>query len=426
MLLRTGTASLIVLLGLLLPSASALAGSHVAPTSVEAGASMNGLIFLDSDAQLGNTFSYRLHGAYNVNRWLGAELGFDFAPKEVNQVTMTQLHLNAIVNLMTSESVVPFVGVGPSFATLIPEAGDRDSDFAVNAVAGLKLYPWSKVGIRLDARYVARLGSDEGEKELESDLIAGVGLFYVHGGAEEVKDVILDTDGDGFIDPEDKCPTTPGVASAGGCPDEDGDTVTDLKDACPKVAGLVELEGCPDADGDKIVDKTDRCPKVPGPEKYTGCPDPDEDTVANYPGDDGDRCPSIPGDPAFGGCPAPPTPEALARFSGVMQGITFEKAKAVIRSKSFKVLGEAIVELQNYKHVIVLIEGHTSSEGSDETNMALSQQRADSVKAYLVSKGVDASRLETKGFGKTKPIASNENKKGREQNRRITFTPLRY
>ena len=109
-----------------------------------------------------------------------------------------------------------------------------------------------------------------------------------------------------------------------------------------------------------------------------------------------------------------------------MQGITFEKAKAVIRNKSFQVLDEAIVELQKYKHVIVLIEGHTSSEGSDDMNMTLSQQRADSVKAYLVSKGVDASRLETKGFGKTKPIASNDTKQGREQNRRITFTPLRY
>lgn len=426
MLLRTGTASLIVLLGLLLPSTSALAGSHVAPSSVEAGASMNGLLFLDSDSNLGNTFSYRVHGAYNVNRMLGAELAFDFAPKEVNQVTMTQLHLNAVVNLMTSESFVPFVGAGPSFATVIPEEGDRDSDFALNAIAGLKLYPWQKVGIRVDARYVARLGGDEGESDLESDLIAGVGLFYIHGGAEEIKEVVLDTDGDGFIDPEDKCPTTPGVASAGGCPDEDGDTVTDLKDACPKVPGLVELGGCPDADGDKIVDKDDSCPTIPGPAKYTGCPDPDQDTVANYPGDKGDRCPNIPGDPAFGGCPAPPTPESLARFSGVMQGITFEKAKAVIRTKSFEVLDAAIVELQKYKHVIVLIEGHTSSEGSDEMNMTLSQQRADSVKAYLVSKGVDASRLETKGFGKTKPIASNETKKGREQNRRITFTPLRY
>ncbi len=241
-----------------------------------------------------------------------------------------------------------------------------------------------------------------------------------------MQEVVLDTDGDGFIDPEDKCPTTPGVASAGGCPDEDGDTVTDAKDACPKTPGPVELGGCPDADGDKIVDKSDRCPKTPGPEKYEGCPDPDEDTVANYPGDAGDRCPNIPGDPAHGGCPAPPTPEALARFSGVMQGITFEKAKAVIRSKSFSVLDEAIAELQKYKHVIVLIEGHTSSEGSDEMNMALSQQRADAVKAYMVDKGVDASRLETKGFGKTKPIASNDTKKGREQNRRITFTPLRY
>lgn len=425
MLLRAGLVSLLAITGLVVPTTSSSAALRVTPGSIEAGVAMNGLFFVEPDEGIQDTFSYRAQLGYNVNRLLGAEIAFDFAPKEVNQTVVTALHLNGIANLMSHEWLVPFAGGGATFASRIPDEGDKKSGMGANVVAGVKLYPWERMGLRLDARVVFPFG-DKDSHGSEMDIFAGAGLFYVHGGAEGKTDVVLDTDGDGFIDPEDKCPTTPGVASAGGCPDEDGDTVTDLEDACPKEAGPVELGGCPDADGDLIVDKDDRCPKEAGPKKYTGCPDPDQDTVANYPGDEGDRCPKIPGDPAYGGCPAPPTPEALARFSGVMQGITFEKDKAVIRSKSFKLLDEAASALSKYAHVIVLIEGHTSSEGSDEHNMDLSGRRAASVKAYLVKKGVDASRLETQGFGKTRPIASNETKAGREQNRRIEFKPLRF
>jgi len=422
MLLRAGLVSLLALTGLLVPPASALAALHVAPGSVEAGLSMNGLFFLDAAENLDDTFSYRTHASYNANRWLGAELAFDFAPKEINQVTVTQLHLGGVVNLMNHSWLVPFAGAGVTFASTLPDEGEKESDMGVNAMAGVKLYPWKRLGLRIDARYVARFDSEQ----TESDLIAGVGVFYIHGESTEEVELVLDTDGDGFIDPEDKCRTTPGVASADGCPDEDGDTITDAEDACPKVAGPVALGGCPDQDGDLIVDKKDRCPTVPGLEKYEGCPDADEDTVADYPGDQGDRCPKIPGDPAYGGCPAPPAPEALARFTGVMQGITFEKDKAVIRSKSFSVLNEAVAELRKYPHVIVLIEGHTSAEGGDDHNLELSKRRAEAVKTYMISKGLDASRLETQGFGRSRPIASNETKKGRKQNRRIEFKPLRY
>jgi outer membrane protein OmpA-like peptidoglycan-associated protein len=425
MLLRAGLVSLLAITGLIVPSTSSVAALRVTPGSIEAGMSMNGLFFVDAEAGLEDTFSYRAHAGFNVNRLFGAELAFDFAPKEVNQTVVTAVHLDGIVNLMSHEWLVPFAGGGMTLISRIPDEGERKSDAGANAVAGLKLYPWARLGVRIDARVVIPFGGED-TSGTELDIFAGAGLFYIHGGADEKTDVVLDTDGDGFIDPEDKCPTTPGVASAGGCPDEDGDTITDLKDACPKEAGPVELGGCPDADGDLIVDKDDRCPKEAGPKKYTGCPDPDQDTVANYPGDEGDRCPKIPGDPAYGGCPAPPTPEALARFSGVIPGITFEKDKAVIRSKSFKVLDEAADALSKYAHVIVLIEGHTSSEGGDDHNLDLSRRRAESVKAYLVKKGVDASRLETQGFGKTRPIASNEAKAGREQNRRIEFKPLRY
>jgi len=69
----------------------------------------------------------------------------------------------------------------------------------------------------------------------------------------------------------------------------------------------------------------------------------------------------------------------------------------------------------------VEIQGHTDSIGSAAYNLNLSQRRADAVKAYLISQGVNASTLTAKGYGKTKPISSNETAEGRAQNRRVEF-----
>jgi outer membrane protein OmpA-like peptidoglycan-associated protein len=69
----------------------------------------------------------------------------------------------------------------------------------------------------------------------------------------------------------------------------------------------------------------------------------------------------------------------------------------------------------------VRVEGHTDSVGSDETNLTLSQGRAESVMKYLTDKGVDASRLEAKGFGESKPLADNKTEEGRAKNRRVEF-----
>jgi outer membrane protein OmpA-like peptidoglycan-associated protein len=69
----------------------------------------------------------------------------------------------------------------------------------------------------------------------------------------------------------------------------------------------------------------------------------------------------------------------------------------------------------------VVIEGHTDNVGSDTLNLNLSQRRAQSVLNYLVSKNIDASRLRAKGFGESKPIATNATPLGRAKNRRVDF-----
>jgi len=108
-----------------------------------------------------------------------------------------------------------------------------------------------------------------------------------------------DTDEDGIADGDDACPEVAGPAATKGCPDQDGDGLTDDKDKCPELAGPAEQMGCPDTDGDGVPDNEDLCPEVAGPAATKGCPDRDGDGVP----DDKDQCPDAVGDANANGCP---------------------------------------------------------------------------------------------------------------------------
>lgn len=102
-----------------------------------------------------------------------------------------------------------------------------------------------------------------------------------------------------------------------------------------------------------------------------------------------------------------------------LYGILFDFNAAVIRPESKPVLDEVVDLMKSEPEWNLTIEGHTDAIGADERNMTLSQQRADSVKTYLVEKGIDAARLKTAGFGESKPVADNDSELGRAQNRRV-------
>ncbi len=389
--------------------------------SIEASLEMGGYFFANEAENLKHTFDYHLSGTYNFTSLLGAELAMDFSPREVNRVTFFHLHLDVIVHPFRSEWFVPFVGAGPTFSVAFPEVGDTDSDPGVNIVVGTKIMPWDHVGFRADLRYIARIGTDSGE-ETGHDFLASFGLLVSFGGEDAVdEDVLLDTDGDGFLDDVDKCPLVPGVASAEGCPDKDEDTVTDPDDACPETPGLVELAGCPDGDGDKIIDKDDRCPAEPGAIEMKGCPDSDGDAIA----DPDDRCPNIAGTAEYEGCPPPPPVEVVERFNGTIAGVSFEFDSDAIRPESYPVLDEAARVLNEYPALILMVEGHTSAEGLRDYNIDLSTRRAASVCRYLIEKGVGEERLESVGYGPDRPVAGNDSEQERALNRRIEFKILR-
>lgn len=224
-----------------------------------------------------------------------------------------------------------------------------------------------------------------------------------------------DSDGDGIEDRKDECPYDAGLPEFNGCPDTDGDGIPDKDDACPEVAGLKSLNGCPDTDGDGVADKDDACPEVAGPKENRGCPWPDRD--GDGVADKDDKCPDVAGPASNNGCPEV-TDEVVKKLNDFARTILFDTGKSSIKTESFATLASIKNVMNEYSHARFRIEGHTDSTGRLATNERLSKERAAAVKDYLISQGVEASRLESEGYGPSKPVADNKTAAGRAQNRR--------
>jgi len=237
----------------------------------------------------------------------------------------------------------------------------------------------------------------------------------------------LDSDGDGVIDANDRCPNTPAgtAVNAQGCPlDSDGDGVIDAKDKCPNTpAGTaVNADGCPlDSDGDGVIDAKDKCPNTPAGTAVNadGCPlDADGDGVV----DAADACPNTPAGTAVDarGCPT--------MFAGgnsfTLTGVTFETSKSIIRPSSFAKLDEVAEALKNNPDVRVEISGHTDNAGSAAGNAKLSQARAEAVRQYFIDKGIAGDRMVARGFGESRPVATNDTPEGMAQNRRVEMAKI--
>ncbi|HTN91102.1 MAG TPA: OmpA family protein [Sorangium sp.] len=218
-----------------------------------------------------------------------------------------------------------------------------------------------------------------------------------------------DTDKDGLPDDIDLCPTDPEDGKPpnadDGCPalpDRDGDGIPDTSDKCPDQPEdfdkINDKDGCPedDADEDKIPDAKDACPKEPGE------PSPE---------------------PAKNGCP-----QFIRRITGsseiqILKQVQFATGSARILQNSYSILDEVVRLLKvNPEITLVAIEGHTDNRGPDQLNEKLSNDRAHSVRTYLIDRGgIDPARLTAAGFGPRRPIETNDTEAGRQKNRRVEF-----
>jgi outer membrane protein OmpA-like peptidoglycan-associated protein len=174
-----------------------------------------------------------------------------------------------------------------------------------------------------------------------------------------------------------------------------------------------------DRDGDGVPDVDDHCPDDPGPAVYDGCPDRDGDEIPDIE----DKCPLEPGPAANDGCPTRNLVQMQKGAINVLGNITFDTNKDTLKPESFPVLDAVVVLLKEHSEIKRLrVEGHTDSQGSMALNMDLSRRRALTVLHYLISKGIDPARLESEGYGPTRPEAPNTTVLGRAKNRRVDFT----
>jgi outer membrane protein OmpA-like peptidoglycan-associated protein len=236
---------------------------------------------------------------------------------------------------------------------------------------------------------------------------------------------VLDSDNDGIPDDQDKCPNTPGVAKYNGCPvpDTDGDGINDDNDKCPTVPGVAKYNGCPvpDTDGDGINDDNDKCPTVPGVERYQGCPIPDSDNDGIN--DEEDNCPHLAGTAANHGCPEVDA-STQSKVDMMAKSVSWNSSTGyTLAGRSNKSLDQVANMLVADPNLKVTISVHTGTTG--DAAKTLSQNRADAVKSYLVSKGVKDSQIEATGYGGEQPIADTKTAAGRAKNQR-TEIKLHY
>lgn len=228
----------------------------------------------------------------------------------------------------------------------------------------------------------------------------------------------LDRDSDGVLDAEDNCPDIFGPADNNGCPvaDSDEDGIPDNIDKCPNSFGTAATDGCPDSDGDGVADADDKCPNKAGLKVYGGCPDSDNDGID----DSRDKCPNSAGPVSTGGCPEI-AKEDKETLDIAMRAVQFDTGRSTLKSESNGVLRQIANILRKYPDYNLSISGHTDNTGSASANQRLSERRAKACHDYLLSQGIDSSRMSYAGYGESRPISDNNTLRGRSLNRRTEF-----
>lgn len=296
--------------------------------------------------------------------------------------------------------------------------GKNDGSFRTLHLMGHAMAGFEFRKMYITANYQRSLGDfyQRGEVGYKHSTL-GFTLGFFIGTATPEPVIVKDRDGDGIPDTQDQCPDQAGPALYNGCPDKDGDGIEDRTDNCPEVAGTLTYFGCPipDRDADGINDEADKCPDSSGTAKYHGCPVPDTD--ADGVNDEADACPEVAG--TENGCPQVVDSAIIERVNYAAQQIQFNTASAELTASSLVTLDSVASMLAQNPELQLTVEGHTSLDGRAEANMKLSQQRADAVKKYLVSKGLAAERITAIGYGSTRLIYTGTDRREVEKNRRV-------
>lgn len=390
----------------------------------------------------------------SIRRYTNDELGTSHNRHYLIASTGLIYKFNNGYMLKETTPVAPYLFFQPALQYMLSSKNSKEVGFNFPVGAGLNFRIVEDLALNLSGGYSFGLS-----KNTQSNIFYNMGFIVDFGGepsepkvkekkekiVEEVvpEIIVADEDGDGIADENDACPDVFGLETLMGCPDADGDGIKDSEDRCPEEAGLVEFGGCPDTDGDGIADDLDGCPQVVGVDRLKGCPEPDTDgdgvidiqddcketpglaILKGCPDADGDgvpdhldKCPKEAGPKTNKGCPEIKT-EVKAKLEFAASAIQFETGSALIKVSSYKILDEVAQILKEWPSYSISVEGHTDNVGSAESNLLLSEKRAEAAATYLINKGIDAKRVSSKGFGLTQPVADNSTIQGRNKNRRV-------
>lgn len=321
---------------------------------------------------------------YNLNQRWTVELDGRYTPTEVERsgsgnsdLDVWTFGLNALYHFNPEGRLVPYVLAGFGGMAFVAEDFPDDEDFMMNWGLGAKYDLTANTALRVDARHLLDFHSDRAfdhlghEDETDHNLIASVGLTWQFGGVAAGPAKPSDTDGDGIPDTRDKCPGTPAgtPVDAVGCPP--------VSQAAPAPAPKIS-DGDNDQDG--VLNSRDKCPGTP------------VGTIVDE-----------------HGCPIKYTLR-----------IEFDFDRAEVRPEYHDELRRAAEFIRKHPGTRFLLAGHTDSIGSAAYNKGLSRQRAVAVKVYLMKEfGIAAQRLQPRGYGEERPVASNATEVGRQENRRV-------
>lgn len=354
------------------------------------------------DSDNGNGFQLNFGwplGDYGYDRW-AAELTFHSLARERDidgrKDYQAGLMLDLVYDLGTfvwNDTLSPYL---PKFKPFLlggvgvvqeDVRGNESEHFGLNLGAGaLFPLPWYGLAARFEARVLGQLNDETvPDEDVLIDYRVSLGL---------------------------QVPLTP-LFPVGGTPKTPGScdlAVVDMETGRADCGADSDQDGAPDA--------VDECPMTPAGTQVNarGCPvnagnDEDGDGVPN----DVDACPGTQKGLLVDarGC--------VISQNVILRGVNFEYDSARLTSLAKRLLDDSATTLKNQTNLKVLIAGHTDGNGEESYNLALSKQRAESVRQYLIGAGVEAGRLTADGYGESQPVASNDSGEGRAQNRRVEF-----
>lgn len=323
---------------------------------------------------------------YNLTPDFGIEALFDYArtegTKTGDKATMYRFGADLLCNLLPDNRLVPYLALGVSGIHLDGGGRNKELSAALDYGAGLKYFLTDSIALRADVRHLIYSRSSTTFNNLEYTL----GAYIPFGGTTPATKAVA----------ADPAPTAPALAEPAPAPVTAPAPVAAPAPAATRIVVPI-LPITSDADHDGVTDRLDRCPNTPAGVAVdkNGCPTPQ---TAVQKAEDAKRF-----------CDKP-----------AILAVAFDTGKADIKTAYHAELARVGTFLQEFPDAKGVIEGHTDNAGKLALNMKLSQKRADTVRDYIIQRfGIAASRITAKGFGPTKPVATNKTAAGKTKNRRI-------